>query len=50
MTNLEMILNELIRSKIETSSPGIFVNTVLKIFSENAPVRKRYIRENEALS
>ena len=35
------LLNELIRSKIETSRLDIFVNTVLKVLSKNAPVKKR---------
>ena len=42
-------LNGLIRSKIETSRLVIFVNTVLKVLSKNASVKKRYIRANEAL-
>ena len=42
------ILNELIRSKIETSRLYIFVNTVLKVLSKNAPVKKCYLRANEA--
>ena len=42
------LLNELIRSKIETSRLDIFVNTVLKVLSKNAPVKKRYIGANEA--
>ena len=42
------LLNELIRSKIETSRLDIFVNTMLKVLSKNAPVKKRYIRANEA--
>ena len=40
------LLNGLIRSKIETSRLGIFVNTVLKVLSKNASVKKRYIRAN----
>ena len=42
------LLNELIKSKIVTSSLDIFVNTVLKILSKNAPVKKRYVRASEA--
>ena len=42
------LLHELIRSKIETSMLDIFVDTVLKIFSKNAPIKKRYIRAYEA--
>ena len=42
------LLNELIRSKVETSMLDIFVNTVLKVLSKNAPVKKSYIRANEA--
>ena len=42
------LVNELIRSKVETSMLDIFVNTVLKVLSKNAPVKKRYIRANEA--
>ena len=42
--------NKLIRSKIETSRLDIFVNTVLKVLSKNAPVRKRYVRANKAPS
>ena len=40
------LLNGLIRSKIETSRLDIFVNTVLKVLSKNASVKKRYIRAN----
>ena len=43
------LLNELIRSKTETSRLDIFVNTVLKVLSKNAPVKKRHIIANEAL-
>ena len=43
------LLNGLIRSKIETSRLDTFVNTVLKVLSKNASVKKRYIRANEAL-
>ena len=43
------LLNELIRSKIEISRIDIFVNTVFKVLSKNTPVKKRYIRANEAL-
>ena len=42
------LLNELIRSKVETSMLDIFVNTVLKVLSKNAPVKKSYIRAHEA--
>ena len=42
------LLNELIRSKIGASWFDIFVNKVLKVYSKNAPVEKRYIRANEA--
>ena len=42
------LLNELIRSKIETSTLDIFVHTVLKVLSKIAPVEKCYIRANEA--
>ena len=42
------LLNELIRSKIETLRLDIFVNTELRVLSKNAPVKKRYIRANEA--
>ena len=38
------LLNGLIRSKIETSRLDIFVNTVLKVLSKNASVKKRYIK------
>ena len=34
------LLNELIRSKIEISRLDIFVNTVLKVLSKNAPLKK----------
>ena len=40
------LFNGLIRSKIETSRLDIFVNTVLKVLSKNASVKKRYIRAN----
>ena len=40
------LLNGLIRSKIETSRLDTFVNTVLKVLSKNASVKKRYIRAN----
>ena len=40
------LLNGLIRSKIETSRLDIFVNTVLKVLSKNASVKKSYIRAN----
>ena len=42
------LLNELIRSKIETSRLDIFVNAVLKVLSKNAPVKERFIRANKA--
>ena len=42
------LLNELIRSKIETSRFDIFVNAVLKVLSKNALAKKRDIRTNEA--
>ena len=43
------LLNELIRSKIETSRLDVFVNTVfVNVLSKNAPVKKCYIRTNEA--
>ena len=42
------LLNELTRSKIETSRLDIFVNTVLKVLSKNAPVKKSYVRANKA--
>ena len=42
------LLNELIRSKIVASRLDIVVNTVLKILSKNAPVKKRYVRANRA--
>ena len=42
------LLNELIRSKIETSRLDIFVNTVLKVLCKNAPVKKRYIGVTKA--
>ena len=42
------VLNEMIRFKIEISRLDIFVNTVIKVLRENAPVKKRYARENEA--
>ena len=42
------LLNELIRSKIEISRIDVFVNTVFKVLSKNTPVKKRYIRANEA--
>ena len=49
MTNFRNdLLNELIRSKIRASWFDIFVNKVLKVYSKNAPVEKRYIRANEA--
>ena len=35
-------LSKLIISKTETSKLYIFVNTVLKVLSENAPVKNRY--------
>ena len=38
----------MIRFKIEISRLDIFVNTVIKVLRENAPVKKRYARENEA--
>ena len=41
------VVNELIKSKIETSRLDIFVNTVLKLYSKNAPVKKCYIKANE---
>ena len=41
-------LNERIRSKIESSSLDIFVSAVLKVLSKNSPIKKRYIRANEA--
>ena len=41
------LLNELIRSKIETSRLDVFVNTVLNVLSKNTPVKKRYVRANE---
>ena len=40
--------DELFRSKIETSRLDILVNIVLKVLNKNAPVKKRYIRANEA--
>ena len=43
------VVNELIKSKIETSRLDIFVNTVLKLYSKNAPVKKCYIKANEDL-
>ena len=36
------LLNELIRSKIETSRLDIFVYTELKVLSKNAPVKKTF--------
>ena len=42
------LLNELSRFKIETSRLQIFVNTVLKALTKNAPVKKCYIRAKEA--
>ena len=42
------LLNELIRSKIETSRLDIFINTVLKVLSKNVPFKNRYVRANEA--
>ena len=39
----------MIRSKIVVSRLDIVVNTVLKILSKNAPVKKRYVRANRAL-
>ena len=41
-------LNERIRSKIESSRLDIFVSAVLKVLSKNPPIKKRYIRANEA--
>ena len=41
------VVNELIKSKIETWRLDIFVNTVLKLYSKNAPVKKCYIKANE---
>ena len=41
------VVNELIKFKIETSRLDIFVNTVLKLYSKNAPVKKCYIKANE---
>ena len=41
------VVNELIKSKIETSRLDIFVNTVLKLYSKNALVKKCYIKANE---
>ena len=41
-------LNERIRSKIESSRLDIFVSAVLKVLSKNSPIKKRYIRANEA--
>ena len=42
------LLNELIRSKIETSELDIFVSTVLKVLSKNVALKKPYVRANEA--
>ena len=44
---MHMRVNELIRSKIETSRLDVFVNTVLNVLSKNTPVKKRYVRANE---
>ena len=42
------LLNDLIRSKIETSRLDLFVNAVLKVLNKNAPVKNCYFRANEA--
>ena len=43
-----VLLNELITSKIGILRVDIFVNTVIKVFIKSAPVRQRYVKAIEA--
>ena len=42
------LITELMKGEIETSRLDIFVNTILKILDKHAPIKKRYVRANEA--
>ena len=44
------VVNELIKSKIETSRLDIFVNTVLKLYSKSALVKNVILKQMKILS